>query len=192
MAIWTFPVLLTYPGTGGPGLNVWDLRTTADADPPGDPEVDGLSAIILQFYQDLGGSLFPQGYSAKFEGTATEVSSTPVAIQSPTWEALGSPDADMGPSANQMILTLRTTSATRRGRGRKFLGPVHVDTMQPDGTPTASALAALQGAGDSLVSSSEGFANGAIGVYSSVDQLFRDVVNVEARNYFAVLRSRRD
>jgi hypothetical protein len=64
--------------------------------------------------------------------------------------------------------------------------------MQGDGTPTQEAIDVIQGAANALLATSEGFANGGIGVYSSVDGLHRDMTRVLARNYFAALRSRRD
>jgi hypothetical protein len=96
----------------------------------------------------------------------------------------------MGPC--MMVLTLRTTSATRSGRGRKFIGPIVSNQTSTDGTPVPGAVSALQACGTALVTASTGLTSAAIGVYSPTHELFRDVTATNVRDYFATLRSRRD
>jgi hypothetical protein len=173
-------------------VNVWDVRTTG-GDPGPSDDLQAMTDALRVFYTDLmAGDIFPGGYTASYGGTATSVGESPEFFTSDTWSITESGPSDVAPPIAQMILTLRTSSATRRGRGRKFIGPVRPTIVQADGTPTTAALGILQTAGNTLLAESEEFADGAIGVYSDVDGLFRDLVSVQARVYFASLRSRRD
>lgn len=186
------PVRLTWAGSGSPGVNVWDVRTTG-GDPGPSDDLQAMTDALRVFYTDLmAGDIFPGGYTASYAGVATSVGDSPEFFTSDAWSITESGPADVAPPIAQMILTLRTSSATRRGRGRKFIGPVRPTIVQADGTPTTVALGVLQNAGNALLAESEEFADGAIGVFSSVDELFRDIVSVQARDYFASLRSRRD
>lgn len=192
MALLHVPIRLTWAGSGSPGVNVWDVRTTGGDAGPSD-DLEAMTDALETFYTDLmAGDIFPGGYRASWDGTATSVGEDPEFFTSPGWSVTESGPADVAPPIAQMILTLRTTSATRRGRGRKFIGPVRPTIVQSDGTPTTAALGVLQAAATGLLAASNGFADGAIGVYSSVDGLFRDITAVQARDYFASLRSRRD
>lgn len=191
MATYTFPVKLTYPGAGGPGYNIWHMRTTGDAPSTGD--LDGLSDLVANFYSSISG-LFPQGYTAQFEGVATTVGEDPVYDTSAeAWSVAGAgSSAAIMPQATAICLTLRTSSASRSGRGRKFLGPMYSGVAAADGTPGDSQLTTIRDAAATLVEESDGFGNGAIGVYSFSQSLFRDLTGYSVRDQFAVLRSRRD
>jgi hypothetical protein len=192
MATLHVPIRLNFPGGGGPGVNVWDIRVGAESGPDSE-DLDSLSAALEVFYTDLlAGDIFPGGYSASFDGTAVSVGEDPEYFTSDPWTVTETGDANIAPPAAQMILTLRTSSATRSGRGRKFIGPVRPTVVAANGAPTTAAIGVLQGAGDTLLASSSGLLNGAIGVYSETAGVFRDIVSVQARNYFASLRSRRD
>jgi len=191
MATWMIPIRLVYPLIGQPGVNVWHARTTGDF--PSESELDGLADLLLDFYNGING-LFPDSYSAHFDGVATTVEAEPqVQSDFTPWTAPGT--AGSGgylPTAAQICVTLRTSSASRSGRGRKFLGPISSVNLQSDGTPSAAALVLVSNAMNALVSASTGFTNGAIGVYSPTDALFRDLTGFSVADQFAVLRSRRD
>lgn len=192
MSTYTFPVALEYPMPGGPGVNVWHLRTTGD-EVPSTSDLESLSEIIQDFYQACS-SIFPDSYRAKYLGEATTIGASPQVDQSaPAWTVNGS--AGSGgylPVAAQMCLVMRTDSATRSGRGRKFLGPLASNGLEADGTPSNGTLSTIQTAATALVSSSEGFGNGAIGVYSPTTSTFRDLLGFTVANQYAVLRSRRN
>lgn len=193
MTLYHLPVRLTFNGGGSPGVNIWDIRTTGTEPGSTDVDLDEASQAIEDFYGVLfAGDIFPGGYRADFDGVATTIEANPQFVTSAPWaNATGSSFAS-APTSTQMIATLRTSSASRRGRGRKFIGPVGVSTVGTQGTPTPGAVATLQNACNGLIAFNDNFANGAIGVYSQVDQVFRDATSMQARNYFAVLRSRRD
>ena len=189
MALWHYTVNLSWVGPGSPGVNVWDIRTdTPDIGGNLQEAVDAIGAFYASLVLD---AIYPIGYVATGGTEAVEINTSEI---SPVDGFSSGEQAGVARHSGvaQMIATIRTTSATRRGRGRKFIGPVSTDTMDGDGTPSAVAVADLQSACTALVNSSLGAGGWAIGVYSSVDELFRDATQMQARNYFAALRSRRD
>jgi hypothetical protein len=109
------------------------------------------------------------------------------------------------PQALALVVTWRTEVAARRGRGRTFVGPLAPAVVATDGTPADTARSTLATAAAALVSSSQGFANGAIGVwgYQSAytgegdrppgqPRVLRDFTGSTIRDLFGILRSRRD
>lgn len=193
MTLFHVPIKLEWPGPGGPGVNIWDIRTTGSDPGDGDVDLNTMVDALGDFYGALNSaSLVPGGYTASFEGQATTIDDEPIFVDATPWSTTRTGTAASAPPTSQFIVTLRTTSATRRGRGRKFLGPVAASAVATDGTPTSTAMVSLQNALDILLDESTGFANGAIGVYSEAGSVFRDAIQMQARNYFAVLRSRRD
>jgi hypothetical protein len=191
MPTYEFPVNLTFPGSGSPGVNIWHCRTTGDF--PSTGELQGLSEIIEDFYTAIKGYFPGAAYTASYLGVASTVEEDPqFDTSAPAWVVVGSGGVNVMPQATAICMTLRTLSADRSGRGRKFLGPFSVDAMQSDGSPTTAALTAIRAAGLAMVVASTAFANGAIGVYSQQESVIRDITGATVRDQFAVLRSRRD
>lgn len=191
MSVYRFPVTLTYPGAGGPGLNVWHLRTTGDAVPSAG-ELEGLSNIIRDFYaaQVLW---FAQGMTISYQGVATTVGLEPEYDSSaPAWTVTSTSSSGMAPPLLAVCVNWLTTNASRSGRGRTFLGPYTPAAIQADGTVSNGALTDARDAAAALVAASTGSANGAVGVWSPTDQVLRDVVGTATRDRFAVMTSRRD
>jgi hypothetical protein len=91
-----------------------------------------------------------------------------------------------------MVCTMRTSVATKSGLGRKFIGPLKASVCDTNGTPDSGAVTTVQGFCTALVAASTGLTLAAIGVYSPTYSIFRDVTVMTARDYLAVLRSRRD
>ena len=190
MGIYHYTVDLSWNGAGSPGVNVWDIRQQA-LDPTSELAlaVDAIDAFYASVVSS--GLIYPDGYRATGRNEAIEVNSSQIeAVPGFVHNQSGAGSDFSG--LNQMIATIRTSSATRRGRGRKYIGPVAAETLDSDGTPTTGALSALQTACTNLVTASTANNGWAVGVYSSVDGLFRDMVQMTARNYFASMRSRRD
>jgi len=88
-------------------------------------------------------------------------------------------------------VTWRSAKASRRGRGRTFLGPFAADAFGPDGTLDDGFRTDLLEAAADLITFSAANGNGAIGVYSQVDLLLRDYVSATITDQAAVLKSRR-
>ena len=190
MALWHYTVDLTWPGPGSPGVNVWDFRTD---EPMLGGELQQAVDAVEAFYTSMitGGPVFPDGYSIAGRSEAIEINDRTIEPVD-TWAVTQTgAEADFS-GLNQMIMTIRTTSATRKGRGRKYIGPCNAATLGPDGTPITGSVTRLQTAATGLLTASQANNGWAVGVYSSVDGLFRDATQLSARNYFASMRSRRD
>ena len=188
MATWEYAVDITWPGPGLPGVNVWHFRTESEGGDGAQAVVD----VIEQFYVAVAAALFcvadTTWTGAQEVVKVTDRSSTPV----DTWTLTQSSGDQVYMSPVMLVLTLATSSATKSGRGRKFIGPVGGFQGSEDGTPQAADVAALQAAGAALVSASQGLTLSAIGVYSPTQGLFRDLTSTRVRDVFATLRSRRD
>jgi hypothetical protein len=204
MTVWRVPINIAYPGTGGPGVNVWHIRTIELG--PGTTEtgqVNALLGYIRTFYNTIG-SWYPATTVLSL-GTVTAVDSSREIAG--TFAGVTGTGTGSAPQLLALVNTWKTTIAARRGRGRTFLGPLCTAAMQNDGTPAAALLSDVAAASSALLTSSLGYGNGAIGVYG-YDQpklagkanlrdptdakVFRDITGYKARDLFASLRSRRD
>ena len=189
MATLKYIVDLSWAGPGSPGQNVWYVRTAQDLT---SSDRDAAALAINDFYGDivdagiLSGDNVITGRSEMVDEATSEI----LPVDGWTLDSASGPQ--LYAAVAQMIVTMRTSSATRSGRGRKFIGPVRSTTMEDDGTPTAGAIGTLQTACDTLLASSLAETGWAVGVYSREQNLFRDATALQVRNYFAVLRSRRD
>lgn len=192
MSLYRFPVSITYGAAGGPGVNVWDLRTSAVGGATQQGAVDVLSGYLKTFYQSIAG-LFPT--ATTFASPSSVVSfddPSPALVPVTAWSVAGTSSSGYAPPANAFGVQLNTSLATRRGRGRKFIGPPAVSVFSPTGTVFPANLATIQNALNALVSSSASNNNaGAIGVYSRTDKLERDVVSAIARSQVFSLRTRK-
>ena len=189
MPTYRYAVNTTWLGAGSPGTNVWHFRD--DDDLPG-TNVQDVVDIIRNFYLAVyGSSLLPQGSACDGDDVVVDVATSETVPVTFSGLVTTSTDPEFaGPL--QLIATKRTSSATRSGRGRIFIGPCAQGTLDTNGTPTSGAQATLQTACSALLSSSVALTDAAIGVYSPTQNLFRDLIGFDARDYFAVLRSRRD
>jgi hypothetical protein len=91
-----------------------------------------------------------------------------------------------------IVVNLRTTSATRRGRGRVFIGPLNSLAIgSDDGTIATDRLAMVRNAWQSFVADSLTANGWGLAVWSDLDSLARDVTSAAVNDRFGVLRSRR-
>lgn len=192
MTIATVPIRLSWTGaTGSPGANVWHPRW--DGDLGGSAQLAGLLEDLEAFYTAIA-LLFPPTWSANFDGEITGLGDDlGDSATYEAWSVVGTANTgNFLPPSNQMLVSWRTGSGGRRGRGRTFLGPVAVAVSDAVGTPTTGAIDVVQDAADALIAASSDPGNGAWGVYSRVDGVVRDFVTALVPDEFAVLRSRRD
>lgn len=190
MPIFRYDVGLTWNGPGGPGVNVWHIRTTGID--PASSDLNDAATAIRAFYNDVCEiGLCPAGWTARGASQAVNVEDSTLVDVTPWTEASLQGTATF--SAPSMVCVgLRTTSATRAGRGRKFIGPLATPAMGTDGTIVDSMLTALRAAASTLAAASGGTNDWAVGVYSQNTNVFRDVVTMPVRDTIATLRSRRD
>lgn len=174
------------------GVNTWHWRGDGEAEPPRSDLTEAIGALA-EFYVALTDTPLAQGAAYTFDGTVTTVEAEPQVFDAGgSWAAGNAGSSQTLPPANCIVLGWGTQSATRRGRGRTFLGPIQSAVNEANGTPSAASLTAIRNAADDLLAFNAGEGNGAFGVYSRVDNVFRDFTSRTVHDKFAVLRSRRD
>lgn len=175
--------------SGSPGANVWHMRFTNASAPGGDQ--DAMVEAVRDFYTAINGD-FTASTTLSFNGELRGVGDDSDSLYTATpWSVTGT-GSNFAPPADCAIVSWRTSAATRSGRGRTFLGPLNSAAIESNGTPTEGFRSGNQAAIDDLIETSDSFANGALGVYSRTENVFRDFVSGTMPNYFAILRSRRD
>lgn len=186
MATYKVPVSITHPGLGGVAYNVFHLRCEDDGDLG-----DAMGALV-DFYEACAGMypdntnvLVGDGVIKDPYGSPTYASFTPVLVESTGIAA-------QSPQLLAMVVSWRTTAATRSGRGRTFIGPLNTNCWEADGTPATAYLAGLVGAAQDLVDASTGLGGWAFGVYSHKDSVLRDFIGSGVKDRASFLSSRRD
>lgn len=190
MPVYRYDVGLTWNGPGGPGVNVWHIRTVDDAGP--NPDLEEAAVAIRAFYNDVCEiGLCPAGWTARGPSQAINVADSSL-IDVTSWTEASLQGTATFSAPSMVCVGLRTASATRAGRGRKFIGPLATPAMGTDGTITDSMLSSLRAAAATLANASQSNGGWAVGVYSQSSGLLRDVVTMPVRDTIATLRSRRD
>jgi hypothetical protein len=203
MAIFRVPINITFPGAGSPGANIWHIRTATPALSTELTEANTLIGYIRTFY-NYNVAHFPATTVISLGTVTEEETSREITPTMATVTGVGTGSA---PQLLAVVVTWRTTVASRRGRGRTFLGPLATADMQNDGTPSSTLMTDVNSSAASLVTSSLAMGSGAIGVYGYRDaklpgkanlrnpsdpRIFRDVTGKQVRDLFGSLRSRRD
>lgn len=191
MAILRVPVDISWPGGGGPGVNVWHIRVNSVL-LPDFPEINAALAGIRDFYAGIQGTL-QNGAAWRFNGEAVAVDSTPNEFVSglTEWEVLGG-SGNALPDLLQVCVSWRTSAASRRGRGRTFVGPFTVAAMATDGSILPAFRSAVLAEAQALIDASTAANDWAVGVYSREDGIIRDIVSATVGTQFSFLSSRRD
>jgi hypothetical protein len=206
MPIYRVPVELTWPNNGGPGVNVFHVRTASPAVGGVQGELQLACNALRNFYATIGastGGVYVNGSTANLGQVVDVEDQTTIA---PTWANLAIGGGNSAAPQNlQFAISWRTSIAARRGMGRTFIGPLNSTLIQTDGTPNATSLTTVRNAAAALVSEStnpNGWAlcvyglrdagPGKGGEYEGLPRVARDVTSSRVRDVFAVLRSRRD
>jgi hypothetical protein len=194
MAIYRMSVNLKYRIGSTAGMNTWHVRSTAVPTPP----TPSIPTAIKTFYTAIA-AYFPNDMTFSWDGTLHDVSSTDPAVapQNTPWTVTGTGSpANYGVAGTGFCVTWRSGTATRSGRGRTFLAPVHATVIDTDGTPVAAPLTAVRNAANALVATSLADGNGAVSVFSlgtptAPGKIGRDVQAATVNDKFAWLSSRR-
>lgn len=191
MPTFRLPVDLEWSGaSGSPGVNVWHARTDDFLAPFED--VEAVSEFIHQFYQGLV-SLLPSTMTCSFAGEVQGVGAAEgQSARPPSWSVTGTAGTDFLPPSQCLLAQWRTDSGGRNGRGRTFIGPLSGESLQSNGSPDEGVRTQIETLQANLIESSDSFGNGAVGIWSRTEGIFRDLTAGSCPNYFAVLRSRRD
>jgi hypothetical protein len=182
------PVRIDYTNAGGPGYNVWHVRTVSEL--PGTDLSEPLNALEA-FYTKCKALYQPGTRIVIGEGMINDPLGSPTYVDDDSRTVLGSGASGATPTMVALCVSWRTQAATRSGRGRTFLGPVAMGTLQADGTPEPAILAACRNAALDLVGDSMTANGWAFGVLSTKERLIRDFTGSTIRDRWAVLTSRR-
>lgn len=191
MPTWRATVQIASPVLGGIGTNTFHMRTGGEIESDED-SISDLMAAVQDFY-DAMHFYSPTGTVFSFDGLSSGVGDDEGQyVNTDPWSVTGAASGGSLPPANAIVINWRGSTGDRSRRGRTFFGPCAPVTMDSDGTVADTQLAEIRTFAANLVSESDGFANGALGVYSRQENVFRDWVASSVRDQFGVLRSRRD
>lgn len=188
MPIYRVPVRIDYKADGGPAFNVLHVRTVSSAR----DELIGALDAIEEFYQDARTVYRPDSTITLGEGMIKDPLGSPEYVNDDRRVVAGGGGGGTTPTLIAICVSWRTSSASRSGHGRTFLGPVQLSAVDAvDGTPTNEVLATVNSAAQGLVNSSSGLNDWAVGVLSTKQGLLRDITGFTVRDRFAFLSSRR-
>ena len=192
MSVWRTQVRINSPSLGGVGTNTFHFRCLQGDLASETLGLQGASDGLESFYTDLQVNL--AGLSTlRHDGTWQEVGvEESRQIEVSGWTFSPTTGGNPLPPANALVIGWRAAGGGRSGRGRTFLGPMSVNTLQSDGTPTEAARTDVETAASELIADFAGAGDGSFCVWSPTDDLARDFVSASVRNEYGVLRSRRD
>lgn len=191
MALWRAVITITNSALGGSGTNTFHIR---QGSPLGTAagEAENIMGWIKDFYDACSG-MFQGGtafrYDGTLEGVGPNIGNT---LDTPPWESLGTAGAATLPPFVSLCVNWMGEVGDRSKRGRTFLGPIAPEACGANGRPDPADLVTVRAAAANLVEESDSFDDGAVGIWSRQESLFRDVVGSAVANQFASLTSRRD
>lgn len=191
MAVWRATVVIASPYLGGVGTNTWHARTESE-ELTGNSELASIASAIGTFYDNIE-THFAGATTRSFDGAwhrAEDAEDGQVSTVTGFSETNG-----IGPPlppANCLVVSWRTSSGSRSGRGRTFLGPMGTGCLQDNGTPVEAVRTQIESMAAAFITAVNTPATSGVGVWSRKDQTLRDFTSGTVANQFAVLRSRRD
>lgn len=190
MSIWKVPVKINFQQPENLGINVWHVRTETSDQGLGSELRDALGGLV-DFYEACASVYSAYSTITIGESMIGDPYGSPFYADDDVTVVNGGGQGDHAPALLAIVASWRTSSATRSGRGRTFVGPLTLAALQPDGTPGTAAVAAVQSAASGLVAASTGANGWAIGIHSTTQNLTRDITGFTVRDRFAYLSSRR-
>jgi hypothetical protein len=193
MPVWRGTWTISNPALGGTGTNTWHCRTIAvSGDPAEKDQLDALNLNLGQFYVDVA-DIYAAQTTLNFNGEWVRVDDDSGTIVRGGSNQVVVPGAGNPlPPSQCLVVGWGTNTASKSARGRTFLGPCTVGTLQDNGTPEEASRTLIEQAAADFIDSFDGVGNGAFGVWSIKQQVLRDFTDGRVANRFASLRSRRD
>lgn len=192
MSVWRTVVTFSSPSLGGVGTNTWHFRTTSTA-------TEGEETDQLQSATDNLETFYAAIASATAGGTAFNAAGIWTIVSDDSHDqrdvsgwTTGSGGGNPLPPFCSLVIGWRSTAGDRSSRGRTFIGPASIATLQSNGTPEETSRTQLETAASDLIAASDGPLNGQFVVWSKQENVGRDFTSAAVRNVFGSLRSRRD
>lgn len=193
MTIFRVPVTITTPGIpGGPYMNVWHCRTIGPGNEDNVQLGEALDALqdfyvgVRDYYPNLTEVRMGEGMIKDPLGTPEYQADDPRSI------ITGGVAGGSATALLAIVVSWRTSSASRSGRGRTFVGPFSTSATSGDGTPNDIVVNGVRSAAEQLVDDSTGSGGWAWGVLSTKQGLLRDFTGSTVRDRWSFLSSRRD
>ena len=165
------PVMIEHPLPGGPAMNVWHFRIGGSLTE--DSYLHNALDALAAFYEPLRG-FYPGGTTITIgSGMIADPLGNPTYVDDDITVLHGESTAPNTATLLQVVASWRTTSATRSGRGRTFIGPLNASVVQGDGTIDPDKLNLIRGAVSGLVEDSQTANFWAVGVLSVKDGALR-------------------
>lgn len=191
MPVYRVPVSLSYAGPGSPGVNVLHIRT-AGVPLEGDTERENAMVAIRNFYASTS-LLYHASTVIRFPTELVDVEDNEIVSVAARNEISGAGTATvMLPPASCICVSWKSSSATRAGRGRTFLGGLSSTVLDANGGIRSQNRTSTLAAAQALIDASTSAEGWSLAVYSRTQQVARDVVGATIGTQFASLRSRRD
>jgi hypothetical protein len=201
MAIYEVTIDLT-GWLGGPGTNTLFFDGKGElGGSASQAKADAAASLADTFATNIRGLLSTIVTAQVRSSVTAREPTTGVPIQQFTVSELphtGLSLGDLLPPMSCLVIGWRSTTPTRSGRGRTFVGPGTEALSEPNGTPLASAIVTGQTAADQLITDSQADVNAELVVWHRPTPLDptggirRPVVLARIRDKWGSLRSRRD
>lgn len=187
MSVHRTVVRSTGPWIGAPGYNIFHADLGSGS---GIAEYQLATDTLRQFFTAIRG-LFPTAHGWTHDGEWVDVNTFDL-ISTTGWSQTGTSTGQYLPAQTCLVAGWNTTTRTRSGRGRSFLGPVSDSTRNTDGTPSGEARTAITNAAAALAAFDGGI-TGDLGfvVYSPTQNIGRKITGARVRDVYAHLTSRR-
>lgn len=193
MAIVRIPVKVSEPGqSGGPWMNVWNARTVSDTGNDFSEQVSETLDALEAFYNSLRPILVSGTDIVLGEGMIRDPLGSPTYVNDDRRVVTGAAVGDRLTALLAVVVSWRTSSATRSGRGRTFVGPFTEGSNGVDGTPELGTLNTIRSASADLLQASSAPYAWSLGVLSTKQKVLRDFTAFTVADRWSYLSSRRD
>jgi hypothetical protein len=206
MAVFRMAVETTLTGMPDKAVNIWHFRAGTAISQAGSPVDEAAFAGAVDAIHTFYGSITGTGTNtAQILAHGAKVNAT-AAINVETQEAHTVNFAPMtvggtggkAPYSMAICINWYSSVASRRGRGRSYLGPLDGYMLDADGTPRDDYLTPLRAAGQRLIDASKASNGWGIGVWGleqagggpKAPHVLRDLVGLKVNDNFAWLHSR--
>ena len=198
MGVYRITIGLTGHTGSPPSANVFHFRTVADGDDPlAQEQRNSAVSALHDFYESIIGVLglgvtavFPDFVLVPGAEESAPINDLP---------NLTSAASGQAPSVLAYCINWTTSSRSRRGRGRTFIGPLQFGAINTDGNPDSSPLNTLTAACDALLVANALDNGWSFGVWGQQNpgqaepKVLRDWTGYSvARDQFSIMTSRRD
>jgi len=191
MAIYRIPVKITHSSLPDMAMNVLHFRVSAGVNTESQNLGEAITATVA-LYTALKNYYAYQAQIVIGESMIRDPLGTPEYVDDDVHTLSADGVAGNAPVLLAACVSWRTSSATRSGRGRTFLGPLSPAVLESNGTPTANFLSDTNNALQDFVDTSGEGNEWAFGVLSTKTGVFRDVTGKSLKDRWAYLSSRRD